>query len=49
LNERVLSRRSRQANGRVFGPNGAAEMLGMKATTLTSRIAALGLKEKKSR
>lgn len=35
-----------QADGRIFGPNGAAELLGMKPTTLTSRIAALGLKQK---
>jgi transcriptional regulator with GAF, ATPase, and Fis domain len=36
----------KEAHGRVFGPNGAAELLGMKPTTLTSRIAALGLKQK---
>ncbi len=33
-----------QAGGKVFGPDGAAQLLGMKATTLASRIAALGLK-----
>ena len=38
----------RQADGKVFGPNGAAELLGMKPTTLASRIAALGLRGKKS-
>jgi DNA-binding NtrC family response regulator len=31
--------------GRVFGPGGAAELLGMKPTTLASRIKALGLRE----
>jgi transcriptional regulator with GAF, ATPase, and Fis domain len=35
-----------QAGGKVFGPDGAAQLLGMKATTLASRIAALGLKAK---
>lgn len=33
-----------QSGGRVFGPGGAAELLGMKPTTLASRIAALGLR-----
>jgi transcriptional regulator with GAF, ATPase, and Fis domain len=34
----------RQTDGRVSGRDGAAELLGMKPTTLASRIAALGLK-----
>jgi transcriptional regulator with GAF, ATPase, and Fis domain len=33
----------RRANGKVAGPGGAAELLGMKPTTLASRIKALGL------
>ena len=33
-----------QTGGRVFGPRGAAIILGMKPTTLSSRIKALGLK-----
>ena len=33
-------------NSKIFGPDGAAELLGMKPTTLTSRIAALGLKKR---
>jgi DNA-binding NtrC family response regulator len=33
----------RQTNGKVSGPGGAAELLGMKPTTLASRIAAFGL------
>ena len=37
-----------QANGKISGPRGAAELLGMKPTTLTSRIKALGLKSKLS-
>ena len=35
-----------QANGKIAGPRGAAELLGMKPTTLASRIKALGLKSK---
>lgn len=35
-----------QAGGKIFGPNGAAELLGMKPTTLASRIKALGLTRK---
>ena len=33
-----------QTHGKVSGPGGAAELLGMKATTLASRIQALGIK-----
>ncbi|MBV8100760.1 MAG: hypothetical protein JOZ31_16560 [Verrucomicrobia bacterium] len=33
-----------RANGKISGPRGAAELLGMKPTTLASRIKALGLK-----
>jgi PAS domain S-box-containing protein len=35
-----------QSGGKVSGPGGAAELLGMKPTTLASRIRALGLKRK---
>jgi transcriptional regulator with GAF, ATPase, and Fis domain len=34
-----------QANGKVFGPRGAAEILGMRPTTLASRLKTLGLKK----
>ncbi|MFY9988884.1 MAG: sigma 54-interacting transcriptional regulator [Chthoniobacterales bacterium] len=37
-----------QADGRVFGPSGAAARLGMKPTTVISRIKALGLERHKS-
>ena len=37
----------RQTNGKIFGRNGAAELLGMKPTTLASRISALDLKRKR--
>ena len=33
----------KQTNGKVSGPGGAAELLGIKPTTLASRIAALGI------
>jgi transcriptional regulator with GAF, ATPase, and Fis domain len=32
-----------RANGKVFGAGGAAQLLGMKGTTLASRLAALGI------
>jgi PAS domain S-box-containing protein len=33
----------KQTNGKIYGPGGAAELLGLKPTTLASRISALGL------
>ena len=33
----------KQTNGKVSGPGGAAELLGMKPTTLSSRISSLGI------
>jgi PAS domain S-box-containing protein len=49
LTREALKRRERdniasalaQTGGKIFGPNGAAALLGMKPTTLASRIAAL--------
>jgi formate hydrogenlyase transcriptional activator len=32
-----------QTNGKIFGPDGAAALLGMKPTTLASRISSLGI------
>jgi formate hydrogenlyase transcriptional activator len=37
----------KQTNGKVSGPGGAAELLGMKPTTLASRISALGVDRRK--
>jgi transcriptional regulator with GAF, ATPase, and Fis domain len=34
----------RQSRGRIYGPGGAADLLGIKPTTLNARIAKLGLK-----
>ena len=36
----------KQTNGKVSGPGGAAELLGMKATTLASRMSSLGIKRR---
>ncbi len=35
-----------QTRGKIFGPDGAAELLGMKPTTLASRIKALGIRKR---
>jgi transcriptional regulator with GAF, ATPase, and Fis domain len=35
-----------RTSGRVFGPGGAAELLGVKPTTLASRIKALGIRKR---
>jgi hypothetical protein len=35
-----------RSGGRVAGPGGAAELLGMKASTLFSRMTVLGLRKK---
>jgi transcriptional regulator with GAF, ATPase, and Fis domain len=37
----------REAGGRIYGPDGAAERLGLKPTTLASRIKTLGLKARR--
>ena len=37
----------RLTKGKIFGPDGAAVLLGMKPTTLVSRIKALGIKKAK--
>ena len=34
----------KHAGGRIYGPNGAAELLGVKPTTLQSRLRALGIR-----
>jgi transcriptional regulator with GAF, ATPase, and Fis domain len=37
------------AQGRIYGPDGAADMLGIKPTTLISRLKALGLRDQGKR
>jgi formate hydrogenlyase transcriptional activator len=34
----------KRAGGRIYGRNGAAELLGIKPTTLQSRLRALGIR-----
>jgi transcriptional regulator with GAF, ATPase, and Fis domain len=51
LSKQELKRRERenlmkaieQCKGKIYGPDGAAAMLGMKPTTLTSRIKTMNL------
>jgi transcriptional regulator with GAF, ATPase, and Fis domain len=38
-----IMRALQQASGKVSGPNGAAELLGMRPTTLSSRLKAMGM------
>ena len=38
-----IMRALQQARGKVSGPRGAAELLGMRPTTLSSRLKALGI------
>jgi DNA-binding NtrC family response regulator len=35
-----------RSRGKIYGPDGAAEILGMRPTTLTSKIAALQIKRR---
>jgi transcriptional regulator with GAF, ATPase, and Fis domain len=35
-----------KTGGRIYGKGGAAELLGLRPTTLSSRISALGIKRK---
>ncbi len=37
------------AGGRIYGPGGAAELLGIKPTTLISRLRTLGLRDGRKR
>jgi transcriptional regulator with GAF, ATPase, and Fis domain len=37
------------ANGKIYGAGGAAELLGMKPTTLSSRLQSLGIRKMRGR
>jgi transcriptional regulator with GAF, ATPase, and Fis domain len=37
----------RETRGRIFGPGGAAERIGVPPTTLASRLKALGIDRKR--
>ncbi len=43
----MIIRALEQSDGKVFGPGGAAELLGVKPTTLASRIKRLGIERKR--
>jgi transcriptional regulator with GAF, ATPase, and Fis domain len=43
LERETLEAALMQTTGRIFGPKGAAQLLGMKPTTLASRMKALGI------
>jgi transcriptional regulator with GAF, ATPase, and Fis domain len=36
----------RKSGGKIYGSDGAAELLGLRPTTLNSKIAALGIKRR---
>ena len=40
----ALKEALRKSGGKIYGAGGAAELLGMRPTTLMSKIAALGIK-----
>jgi len=43
LEKENLARALRESRGKIYGPDGAAELLGLKPTTLISRIKKLGI------
>lgn len=45
LERRNIETALARAGGRVFGPEGAAQLLDMKPTTLASRLRALGIEK----
>ena len=46
LERRSIVEALQKSGGKVYGVNGAAELLGMRPTTLTSKIAALRIKRR---
>jgi transcriptional regulator with GAF, ATPase, and Fis domain len=42
----MMAEALRRANGRIYGPGGAADLLGLRPTTLASRMKKLGLSSK---
>jgi PAS domain S-box-containing protein len=45
--KQIIIEALKQANGKVYGPGGAAEILGLKATTLSSRMKKLNIHKPK--
>jgi transcriptional regulator with GAF, ATPase, and Fis domain len=46
LERRSIVEALQKSGGKIYGANGAAELLGMRPTTLTSKIAALRIKRR---
>jgi transcriptional regulator with GAF, ATPase, and Fis domain len=46
LDRERITEALQKSGGKIYGPNGAAEILGMRPTTLTSKIAALRIKRR---
>jgi transcriptional regulator with GAF, ATPase, and Fis domain len=46
LERRSIEEALRKSGGKIYGPGGAAELLGMRPTTLSSKMAALGIKRR---
>ena len=46
LERRCVVEALQKSDGEIYGANGAAELLGMRPTTLTSKIAALKIKRR---
>jgi transcriptional regulator with GAF, ATPase, and Fis domain len=46
LERRSIQEALQKSGGKIYGPGGAAELLGMRPTTLSSKIAALGIKRR---
>ena len=46
LERRSIVEALQKSDGKIYGANGAAELLGMRPTTLTSKIAALKIKRR---
>ncbi len=46
LERRDIEEALRKSKGRIYGAGGAAELLGLRPTTLTSKIAALGIRRR---
>jgi transcriptional regulator with GAF, ATPase, and Fis domain len=44
LERQTIEEALRKSGGKIYGPGGAAELLGMRPTTVSSKIAALGIK-----
>jgi len=44
LERQSIEEALRKSGGKIYGPGGAAELLGMRPTTLSSKIGALGIK-----